>query len=140
MKLDLSSLKKATDSLQKALRLTAEKMNHENTNEDEIELMIAGVVQNFEFTYELCWKSMQRWLKINVGAEIVDGVTRRELFRMSAENRLITDVDEWMEFHRARNISSHTYEKQIADEIYQIAWSFLPASLDLLRRLEMRND
>ena len=41
----------------------------------------AGVIQNFAFTYELCWKFMKRWIEENVNSEIVDGVTRRELFR-----------------------------------------------------------
>lgn len=140
MKLDLSSLQKAIISLQKALQITEEKILQEKPDDDELELMKAGVIQNFEFTYELCWKFMKRWIEINIGSEIVDGVTRKELFRVSAENHLIIDLDEWMEFHRARNISSHTYEREIAEEIYQIVRAFLPASLDLLRRLEMRND
>ncbi len=140
MKLDLSSLQKAIISLQKALHITEEKMLQEKPNDDELELMKAGVIQNFEFTYELCWKFMKRWIEINVGSELVDGVTRRELFRVSAENHLIIDINEWMEFHRARNISSHMYEREIAEEIYQIVRAFLPAALDLLRRVEMRND
>lgn len=140
MILNLSSLRKAIDSLGKALQITADKMLEEQINDDEINLIKAGVIQNFEFTYELCWKLMKRWIETNISAEIVDGVTRRELFRLSAENRLIIDVDEWMEFHRARNISSHTYEREIAEEVYQIAKGFLNASMDFMVRLEMRND
>lgn len=140
MQLDISSLQKAVTSLAKALQITADKMLREKPDEDEIALMKAGVIQNFEFTYELCWKFMKRWIEINISAEIVDGVTRRELFRLAAENRLIVDVDEWMEFHRARNISSHTYEKEIAEEVYQISKALLLASGDLLARLENRND
>ena len=140
MKLNLSSLKKAIDLLRKALQITADKMLEEQINDDEIDLIKAGVIQNFELTYELCWKLMKRWIQTNISAEIVDGVTRRELFRLSAENRLIIDVDEWMEYHRVRNISSHTYEREIAEEVYQIAKGFLNASMDFLVRLEMRND
>lgn len=140
MKLELSSLQKAITSLGKALQITADKMLQQQINDDEIELIKAGVIQNFEFTYELCWKFMKRWIETNISTEIVDGVTRRELFRLSAENRLIIDVDEWMGFHRARNISSHSYEREIAEEVYQIAKGFLNASLDFLGRLEMRND
>lgn len=140
MKLELSSLKKSINSLEKALQITANKMLQEEVGTDEIELLKAGVIQNFEFTYELCWKFMKRWLENNVSADIVDGVARRELFRLSAENRLIMDVNEWMEFHRARNISAHTYDYEIAEEVYQIARKFVTAAQDFLQKLEMRND
>jgi nucleotidyltransferase substrate binding protein (TIGR01987 family) len=140
VQLNLSSLRKAIDSLGKALQITADKMLKEQIDDDEIDLIKAGVIQNFEFTYELCWKLMKRWIETNISTEIVDGVTRRELFRLSAENRLIIDVDVWMEFHRARNISSHIYEREIAEEVYQIAKGFHNAAMDFLVRLEMRND
>ena len=57
------------------------------------EAVRAGVIQNFEIAYEQSWKMMKRWLEDSVGATYVDGVTRRELFRLAAEHRLITDVD-----------------------------------------------
>ena len=49
------------------------------------------------------WKLMARWLNTYIGSGISDGVTRRELFRLAAENRLIPDVDLWMLYHNARN-------------------------------------
>ncbi|MCZ7555170.1 MAG: nucleotidyltransferase substrate binding protein [Bacteroidia bacterium] len=100
----------------------------------------AGVIQHFEFTYELAWKFMKRWLELNVGATVVDGVTRRELFRHAAEQRLISDVEAWMRFHDARNISTHTYEPEVADEVLRIAYAFLPEAQSLLENLEVRND
>ena len=55
---------------------------------------------------------MKRWLEENVGSASVDGVPRRELFRLAAESRLIADLPRWMEFHQARNQTSHTYEEK----------------------------
>lgn len=105
-----------------------------------METIKAGVIQNFEFTYELCWKFMKRWIEQNIGSEIVDGVTRRELYRVSAENKLIDDISKWMEFHKARNSTSRIYDSDIAEEVYGIAVEFLPYAKEFLKRLEERND
>jgi len=138
MALDLSSLKKAIASLEKALNVATPKFL-EDMSEDQQEVIKAGVIQNFEFTYELCWKFMKRWLEVNIGTAYVEGVTRRELFRLSAENKLIDDVDQWMEYHDARNETSHTYDQDTADDIFQVAQTFFSDALELLQVLEEKN-
>jgi nucleotidyltransferase substrate binding protein (TIGR01987 family) len=100
----------------------------------------AGVIQHFEFTYELAWKSVKRWLENNVTPECGDGVTRKELFRLAQESRLLDDVETWMQYHRARHLTSHTYVEEVAEEVNQMAVCFVPVVQDLLTRLEARND
>jgi len=107
MSLEISSLKRGIASLERAINVGLAKQADDKTSIDEMETIKAGVIQNFEFTYELCWKFMKRWIEENINSEIVDGVTRRELFRISAENKLIIDVNKWMEFHKARNSTSY---------------------------------
>lgn len=100
----------------------------------------AGLIQNLEFTYELCWKSIRRWLETNVSPEVADGVTRRELFRLAAENLLIDDVDEWMRYHAARNETSHQYDRALAEEMLVLMAGFARAARRLLDQLKARND
>jgi nucleotidyltransferase substrate binding protein (TIGR01987 family) len=100
----------------------------------------AGLIQNFEFTYELCWKAIKRWLENNVNPEAVDGVTRRELFRLAAENRLIEDVDEWMVYHAARNQTAHLYDSALAEETISLMADCFRAAQRLLNNLKARND
>ena len=69
----------------------------------------SGVIQHFEFTYELAWKFIKRRLEADIGRTSVDGISRRELFRVAAENRLIEDVEAWFQFHIARNETSHAW-------------------------------
>ena len=68
------------------------------------------------------------------------GVTRRGLFRLAAESRLIDDVEKWMEFHQARNLSSHTYSAVMADEVLKYALQFERFARELLGRFEERNE
>ena len=139
MALDLSSLQKAVMSLERALNVAAPDRLKEMTA-DQQEVIRAGVIQNFEFTYELCWKFMKRWLETNLSPMIADGVTRRELFRLAAENRLIDDVEQWMIYHDARNQTAHIYDLEIAQEVYETARGFVRDARKLLQALESRND
>ncbi|MFZ7101385.1 MAG: HI0074 family nucleotidyltransferase substrate-binding subunit, partial [Peptococcaceae bacterium] len=107
---------------------------------DEKEVIQAGVIQNFEFTYELCWKFMKRWLELNLMPGLLDGATRKELFRNALEQKLITDFSGWVRYHELRNITSHIYNRDIAAEIYSVAQEFLADAKYLLKALEARND
>lgn len=139
MTLDLSSLKKAVTSLGNALRVaSAERLSA--MPEEQQKVMIAGVIKNFEFTYELCWKFMKRWLKDNMGKTEVEGVSCRELFRLGAASNLIADIDQWMKYHDARNETSHTYDQDTAREIYEISKTFFKDAEKLLVTLEKKND
>ena len=139
MALDLSSLKKAVDSLDRALKVAAAGISGQ-VNTDYEEVIRAGVIQNFEFTYELCWKFMKRWLELNAGAAAADGSTRKELFRLAAESRLITGVENWFKYHSARNETAHTYDPAKAAEIYRLAAPLAADARKLLQILEQRND
>ncbi len=139
MTLDLSSLKKAVNSLEKAITVANTQISG-IVNTDHEEVIRAGVIQNFEFTYELCWKFMKRWLENNVSGESVDGVSRKELFRLAAESRLIDDVEAWFKYHEARNETTHTYDGKIAETVYKTAISFIKDAKIVLERLEAKND
>jgi nucleotidyltransferase substrate binding protein (TIGR01987 family) len=139
MALDLAGLRRAIHSLESAIFVMQEKLAVSDSFGAEMDVIRAGVIQNFEFTYELCWKFMKRWLEENYGPVYVDGVPRRELFRLAAENLLLTDVDRWMDFHRARNRTSHVYDFMVAQAVLTEVLAFLPEAQDFLRRLEERN-
>jgi nucleotidyltransferase substrate binding protein (TIGR01987 family) len=98
----------------------------------------AGVIKHFEFTYELCWKAMKRWLNDNVSPEITDGISRRELFRLAAQYRLIGDVEEWMVYHMGRNQTAHRYGQVMADEVAQILPDFSHAAHQLYQQLAQK--
>ena len=140
MPLELQSLSKAVDALGRALAKSDDADFMRALDEDAQRVFKSGVIQHFEFTYELCWKFMKRWLETNIGPAIADGVTRRELFRLAAENQLVLDVDEWMHHHDARNETSHAYDPTIAEQVYVAAHEFVRDAASLLKALESRND
>ena len=136
MPLALDSLEKAIHSLENALIVYVAAKDRPQSERD---VFRAGVIQNFEFTYELCWKFMKRWLEENVSATI-DGTTRKELFRRAAENRLIEKVEPWFQYHQSRNETSHTYDNDTAESVYANASPFLKDAKAFFAALKARND
>ena len=112
----------------------------QNFSKDEFDVIRAGVIQNFELTYELSWKFMKRWLEINFSSVYVDGLPRKELFRMAAESRLITQVSKWFRYHELRNETVHAYDEKKANEVFESTKDFLQDARELLSNLEKKND
>lgn len=139
MPLDLDSLEKAIRSLEDLSAKVSDEKFMNSLDETARKGLKAGVIQNFEFTYELCWKMMKRWIETNAG-ENADGVSRRELFRMARESRLIDDIDGWMVFHEARNRTSHTYNEAAAEEVFAAAIKFKGEAKRFFENLRGRND
>jgi nucleotidyltransferase substrate binding protein (TIGR01987 family) len=137
---ELSQLEKAIVSLEQLHARVSDKAFIATQDEVIRRGLQAGLIQNFEFTYELCWKAIKRWLENNVNPEAVDGVTRRELFRLAVENRLIEDVEEWMVYHAARNQTAHLYDSALAEETISLMADFFRAAQRLLNNLKARND
>ena len=138
--LDLSALKKAIDAFSRTCHAVHDQNEIEKFSPALQDAFKAGVIQNFEFSYEMAWKFMKRWLEKNYGSSYVDGITRRELFRMAAESQLIDSVETWMLYHQARNQTSHTYDQLIAIEVYNIAIRFLDVVKKLYQQLQAKND
>lgn len=140
MSLDITPLQKASEALKRSLNVTEYNKKFHLFPLDQQETLQAGVIQNFEVAFELSWKFMKRWIETNVGREVVDGVSRRELFRIAFEVRLVKDVEQWIEFHYTRNTTSHTYDEEVADNAYEIAVKFYPFLLELIENLKNQND
>lgn len=84
-----------------------------------------GLIQAFEFTHELAWKTIKDFLEARGATAPLYGSkdTTREAFSQG----LITEGDEWMAMITARNATSHTYNERTADEISSaILKSFVP--------------
>lgn len=140
MPLDLESLRSSVIALADLLAVSEDDTRMGRLNEVERNGIRSGVIQNFEVAYELSWKMMARWLNTNINMGIADGVSRRQLFRIAAENGLIPVVDLWMQHHNARNATTHTYDRETAEIVYESTRKFAHDVRLLLKALEARND
>jgi nucleotidyltransferase substrate binding protein (TIGR01987 family) len=141
MALDLSSLRKAITAFG-ALQARTSDMAWMASLDDVLRFGLkAGVIQHFEFTYELCWKFIQRWLRDNaVAADADHPRTRKDLFRQAARFGIIGDPTPWFAYGDARNLTSHAYDEVKVDVIHQLTGQFLTDAQALLAALEAAND
>lgn len=119
MKLYIDGLIKAVDALERAVIVS-----DTDLPETVEEVVRAGVIQTFEVAYDQGWKLMKKYLEDDLGSHYVDGIARRELFRLAAEHHLIVDAVKWMKFHEARNKTSHTYNSATAHDVFDVAKEF----------------
>lgn len=141
MSLDLSSLIKAIDALDLLLKRLQDNDFIKSVDEITLNGLKAGVIQHFEFTYELCWKFIGRWIRMNKTPEDANHPrTRKELFRFAARYGLIDNPNSWYNYGDARNLTSHTYDEDTAETVYEMALPFLNDAKILLQRLVEYND
>src|SRR5512136_2991361 len=73
-----------------------------------------GVIQRFEFTYELAWKTTKEYLE-DIG--IVDRNSPKTVIKEAYAQRLIVNEENWLLMLSDRNMTSHVYKEEMAEEI-----------------------
>jgi len=84
-----------------------------------------GLIQRFEFTVELAWKSIKEYLEDQGSTTPI--ATPRAVLKEAFAAGIIQDADEWNKIITARNITSHVYDEKTAEDVAaQICNDFLP--------------
>lgn len=74
----------------------------------------AGLIQFFEMTFELAWKTLKDYLE---SQGFLDVNSPRTVLKKAFEIGLIGDGHQWLQCLQDRNLTSHTYNEEIASEI-----------------------
>lgn len=121
------------NSYQKALSRLAEVVNVmkvRQLNDFEAD----GLIQRFEFTFELAWKLIKSYAEYQGTDKDIMG--SRDAVRWAFENKLILDSDVWMEMIKRRNDTSHTYDEDIsADVVLRVKESYFQEFVDLYNKM-----
>jgi nucleotidyltransferase substrate binding protein (TIGR01987 family) len=78
------------------------------------ELERQGLIQAFEYTYELAWNSIKDYFESQGEVNIIGS---RDAFRLAFKRGLIENGDIWMEMINSRIATSHTYNEDVAEQI-----------------------
>lgn len=74
-----------------------------------------SLIQRFEFTYELTHKTLKEFMKY-LGVTLENSFPRT-IFKKAFVNNLISDDKVWINLLEDRNLTSHIYNENMADEI-----------------------
>lgn len=78
------------------------------------QLEIEGLVQRFEFTFELAWKTLRDYLE--EGGIPLTITTPREIIKIAYAANIIADGSLWLKMLDHRDLLSHTYDEKRFDE------------------------
>ena len=73
-----------------------------------------GMIKCFEFTFEMAWNVMKDYLEEQ---GIIDIIGSKNAVRHAFNKGLIEDGQVWMNMIKDRNLASHTYDKETADDL-----------------------
>lgn len=98
------------------------------------DLELQGLIQGFEFTHELAWNVLKDYLEF----EGIQGlIGSRSTVREAFKRGLIRDGEAWMDMIEKRNLSSHTYNQDVAKTLVSAVYeSYYPAFVALQERFE----
>jgi nucleotidyltransferase substrate binding protein (TIGR01987 family) len=102
----LNNFKKAARQLDEAVQL--------GRTRELSKLEKQGVIQAFEYTYELAWNTLRDYLRWQGNAQLTGS---RDTFREAFSVGLIDNGEVWMQMLLDRNRTSHTYNEETAEQI-----------------------
>lgn len=139
-KLDLGALRSALASLEDGLEVVRDTSWFSQQTSKVQNTLIAGVIQNFEFVYEVGYKMLRRQIELEAASPAdVDESNFRDVLRLAGEKGLITDVEAWFRYRQMRNITANTYDHEKAQKVYEGTLVFINDARALLASLEARN-
>lgn len=100
--------KQRFDNYSKAFLQLTEFIQQGRLNKFEVQ----GLIQCFEYTFELAWKTMKDYLE-NEGFDVK---TPRSAIKIGFQSELISDGHIWMDMLEKRNLMAHTYNEQYAKQ------------------------
>ena len=133
MTLDLSSLQNAILRLNEGIQ-----RYDQDTSDTQIR---DGLIQRFEFTYELSHKMLKRFLESTSPSPAeIDALAFKDLIRTGNEQGLLlSDWTVWRKYREMRSKTSHTYDESVALQVVAEIPAFLNEAQYLVQQLQTRN-
>jgi nucleotidyltransferase substrate binding protein (TIGR01987 family) len=89
-----------------------------------------GIIQRFEFTLELAWKTLKD--KMEYDGLVLDKISPKVVLKEAFQAKYINNIEHWLEMINDRNLLSHTYNFEFFEKIIpDIQLKYTPLLTDL---------
>ena len=128
--LDISALENAENRLNEMLARYKNEANDEAVRD--------SVIQRFEFTYSIALKTLRKYfIERAFILEEVNQMSFNEMIRTASQLNLIkSNLEKWTIYREMRNMTSHTYDEEIALQVVSIIPDFSDEITYLLTKLK----
>lgn len=129
--IDLSSFKKAINSLNEVIL---------KYNENKNDLIIRdSMIQRFKYTYSLALKMLKRcFSKSAFVLENIEDMTFNNMIRTAGKMELVSELEKWDNFRKMRNLTSHTYDENVAAAVVSVIKDFYDEVKNLYENLDKK--
>ena len=109
--------------------------------EHEDEAVRDSVIQRFEFTYSIALKTLRKYfIERAFVLEEVNQMSFNEMIRTASQlNLLVSNLEKWTVYREMINMTSHTYDEEIALQVVSIIPDFSKEIAYLITRLKESN-
>jgi nucleotidyltransferase substrate binding protein (TIGR01987 family) len=125
--------------LSKALQRLTEGLARYQSDTEDTQIR-DGLIQRFEFTYEISHKMLRRYLEAaSANPAAFDQMPFADLIRSANEQGLLLgNWTDWKRYREMRSRSSHTYDEEVALEVVGGIPAFLAEAQFMLQQLQGR--
>lgn len=97
-----------------------------------------GIIQCFEYTFELAWKTLQDFLAQERG--YADAKGPRPVLEQAFQDGLIKNGLVWLDMLKSRNLTTHLYDEKEVEGIYKkVAKKYRPLFVALRKTFEVQS-
>ena len=106
-----NNLMESYETFKKAYQKLDEFIETDNGSEKDR----GAIINAFQYTFELFWKTLQKYMQ---QMEMLDEMGPGSTIRTAFQYNIINDGSKYMSMLKDRNLITHTYKEDIAEDIY----------------------
>jgi len=95
-----------------------------------------SAIKRFELCFDLAWKSAKFCAKVKG----IECYSPRDCFKTAFQLKLINHNEKWLEMIEDRNLATHLYKEEYADDLYSRLSDYLKLFQELASQLENFQD